>query len=454
MFSSALGAEEQANWNLRGRVTNDHIYDVIIVGAGAAGLAALRELDRAGKRVLCLEARDRIGGRIFTIRDGRSPIPIELGAEFVHGRPPEILKVVTSAPLTLYKCTEHAVHVRNGRVMNEQDAWVQVDEVMSALKAAVESGRDESFAEFLRHSDHPSSAKELATSYVEGFNAARSEVISIQALVKDQEAAHGIDGDTAFRLMGGYDELVRWLLQGIADVEQKLKQGCEVQSIRWKEGDATVEFRSGPWGSAATVKARSVIVTVPLGVLQAGAIRFDPAPEDSLKAANQLAFGQVFRVILRFDRPVWVERKEFAEAGFLLSKEKNFPTWWTTLPVQASSITGWSAGPRADELSGLPEAEVFSRAIEDLAHILRARESEVRERLQAVYFHNWQADPFARGAYSYVPAGAMSARETLAQPVANTLYFAGEATETNGHSATVHGAIATGIRAAKYILES
>lgn len=434
-------------------------FDVVIVGSGAAGLAALRELDRAGMRVLCLEARDRIGGRIYTVRDSRSPIPIELGAEFVHGLPPEIVDVAESAPLTLYKCTEHAVHVRNGRVREREDAWLQVDEVMTAMEAAVKDGRDETFTEFLAGLNASREAKELATSYVEGFNAARGDVIGIASLVKDQQAADEIDGDRSFRLMQGYDAVARWMIQSVEDVQSKLKLNCEVKVIRWTAGSATVEFASEASGATETVQAAKILVAAPLGVLQAhvgtpGAIRFDPEPDEVLHAAKQLRFGQVVRLILRFRHAVWEENEEFTETGFLLSNEKHFPTWWTPLPVRARSITGWSSGPRTDELLGLAKNEIVRRALHDLARIVGTSGAKLAASLETAYFHDWHSDIYARGAYSYVPAGAMNAREKLGQPVGETIYIAGEATELNGHSATVHGAIASGRRAARQILAS
>lgn len=432
-------------------------FDVVIVGAGAAGLAALRDLDRAGMRVLCLEARDRIGGRIYTMRDVRSPIPIELGAEFVHGLPREIVDVAESAPLTLYKCMEHAVHVRNGRVQKREDAWLQVDEVMKAMDAAVKRGRDETFAEFLAGLDASRGAKELATSYVEGFNAARADIIGIKSLVKDQEAADEIDGDRSFRLMQGYDAVAGWMIHGIEDLQSKLKLSYEVRAIGWTPGNARIEFASAVSAATETVQAGKVVVTAPLGVLQAdasapGTIRFNPEPDDVLQAAKQLRFGQVVRLILRFRHAVWEENEEFTETGFLLSDEKHFPTWWTPLPVQARSITGWSSGRRPGELLGLSKNEIVRHALHDLARILGTKDAKLAGLLEAAYFHDWHADVFARGAYSYVPAGAMNAREKLAQPVGDTIYIAGEATELNGHSATVHGAIASGRRAARQIL--
>ena len=410
-------------------------FDVVIVGAGVAGLAALRELNRAGVKALCLEARARIGGRILTVHDPLSPVPIELGAEFIHGRPPEIWNIVETAPLTVYDCTERALHIKNGRIQNRSDAWLPVDEIMAEMEKAAESGPDQSFEGFLKSTSHSADAKELATSYVEGFNAARADVIGIASLAQDARSADAIDGDRAFRLMNGYDSIPQYLLDG------EVRLNSIVENIEWSSTGVTVHNRSAINAQEERIKCRRAIVTVPLGVLQAGSISFDPQPIEILKAAHQLEFGQVVRVILRFRERVWEQKPELAEAGFLLSQEPVFPTWWTPLPMRAPIITGWSAGRKAT-----PDATI-ERAIEQFGHI-----TGISAPAEAAYFHDWGKDPFARGAYSYVPAGAMGARETLAQPVADTLYFAGEATETNGHSATVHGAIASGIRAARQIL--
>jgi monoamine oxidase len=159
------------------------------------------------------------------------------------------------------------------------------------------------------------------------------------------------------------------------------------------------------------------------------------------------------RVVLRFSHAWWEERGDFTDAGFWLSQENYFPTWWNTLPARTSLLTGWSAGPHADNLLGLTKSEIIQRALEDLSRLTGHSLHNLKASLQAAHFHNWHDDPFARGAYSYVPAGALHEREALAQPVENTLFFAGEATELNGHSATVHGAIATGYRAAQQVLK-
>jgi monoamine oxidase len=248
------------------------------------------------------------------------------------------------------------------------------------------------------------------------------------------------------------------MIHGIENLSNKLKLNCAVEAIKWKSGSASVQFVPQCSGESQTVAAGQVLITAPLGVLQAqpgaqGAIRFHPEPGETLHAAQELRFGQVLRLILRFQEPVWEKSEDYGETGFLLSNEKDFPTWWTPLPVRAPSMTGWSSGPHADDLLGRPKVEIVNRAIHDLSRILSTREAKLKELLQAAYFHDWHGDGFARGAYSYVPAHAMAAREKLARPVAGTLFFAGEATELNGHSATVHGAIASGRRAARQVLD-
>ncbi len=431
-------------------------FDVIIIGAGAAGITALAELDRTGARVLCFEARDRIGGRVLTIRDPFSPIPIELGAEFVHGRPREIWDIVRSSRLATYDCGERAVHLNGGKPQSPGDAWEEVERVMSDMQEFAASKPDQTFASFLEQAPGSQDAKRLAASYVEGFNAARQEVIGIASLAEDIRAAEKIDGDRSFRIFNGYDSVIVSISSLVSNIETKLRLNSVIERIDWKSGSATVHVRSALTGVVETFGARRVIVTIPLGVLQVtpdslGAIRFEPEPPGILSAARALRFGQVFRLVLRFREAFWESNPDIQGAGFLLSDERLFPTWWTPLPVHAPVITGWSAGPHADELAEQREQAIVAEGLASLARITGSSLDRLRGLLEAAYLHDWHRDPFARGAYSYVPAGALDARKVLAEPVADTLYFAGEATNLNGHSATVHGAIASGRRATRQI---
>jgi monoamine oxidase len=175
-----------------------------------------------------------------------------------------------------------------------------------------------------------------------------------------------------------------------------------------------------------------------------GVIRFEPEPVEILSTARALRFGHVVRLMLRFREAFWESNRDISDAGFLFSDERLFPTWWTSLPVHAPVLTGWSAGPHADELLGQSRSVVVSEALATLARVVGCARERLNGLLEAAYTHGWDEDPFALGAYSYVPAGALAARERLAEPVAETLYFAGEAANLKGHSGTVHGAIASG----------
>lgn len=418
---------------------------MLIIGAGVAGLAALAHLESAGVSAICVEARDRIGGRIHTVHDPLSPLPIELGAEFIHGRPPELWDIVREAALPVYDGTDASLHLKDGDVEERLDSWDFVDKILDDLQTAAANGPDMSFRQFLDGTAYPEAAKQSATGYVEGFNAAKAEIIGIHALAEETKAAAQIDGDRVFRFFQGYDSIPRHLLRS----SELLMLNHVVESVAWQRGSVSTKVR----GLERSIQTRRMIVTVPLGVLQAGDIAFEPEPAAILQAANRLRFGHVVRVVLRFQKPFWESKPEFAGAGFLLSQQPVFPTWWTTLAARSANITGWSAGAKAEPLLNQPRADVLKQALYSLASITGFAPGTVQENLAAAYLHDWHTDPFARGAYSYVPAGALDGRRALAEPVEDTLYFAGEATAQNGHSATVHGAIASGIRAARQILK-
>ena len=426
--------------------------EVLVIGAGAAGLSALREMHDAGVDALCVEARDRIGGRILTVIDPISPLPIELGAEFIHGRPPETWEVIRQRRIPVYDCDENAVHIVEGHVQQASDAWEQMDDITAEMKRVAASGADPVFSHFLKGTAFSDEAKRETTRYVEGFNAADRNIIGVASLALDAQAAESIEGNRNFRFANGYTDFISSFLSG--KMAGQIRLSSIVEAVQWERDHAAVHVRSASTGQRSTITVRRLLITVPLGVLQAKDIAFSPTPERILQAAAALAFGQVMRVVMRFHEPWWEEREDLGDAGFWLSGEGYFPTWWTTLPMRSTLLTGWSAGPCATELIGQPQVAVVQAALDDLSRVTLVPRERLEEQLEAVYFHDWQADPFSRGAYSYTPAGAMNARRVLAEPVEDTIFFAGEATETEGHGATVHGAIASGRRAAKQILRS
>jgi monoamine oxidase len=185
-----------------------------------------------------------------------------------------------------------------------------------------------------------------------------------------------------------------------------------------------------------------------VGVFQAapastGAVLFDPAPRAILKAATALESGPVYRVVFRFNEAFWEENEHLRQAGFLISNQTPFMSWWTTHPVMSPVLTGWSAGTSAEQFRDLDADTIANEALASLGKMLHRK----IPRPAAVHFHDWQADPFSRGAYSYVPVNAT--RRALSRPVDDRLFFAGEAANRNGNGATVHGAIESGVYAAE-----
>jgi monoamine oxidase len=445
--------------------------DVLVIGAGAAGLAAARSLSAAGLTVSLLEARDRIGGRICTQHLKSLPIPIECGAEFVHGKPPETWEIIEAAGLTVCEVAETHWLVENGTIVQCKDYPSEVASIINRLnRQADEPGlHDQSFQQFLneRCEDASEHARSLATAFVEGFNAAPADCISTQWLAESGRASEKIEGDKIFRILNGYDSVIEWLRAGLDPHLVTLRLNTVVTEIDWRRGRVEVKAQSSTGHPFPTFIASRAIVTLSLGVLQApddapGAIRFDPDLREKREAVGRLAMGQVIRIVLCFCDRFWEKGQlplnqkcgDLSQLTFLHSPSEPFPTWWTAMPVKAAVLTGWAGGRVAESLSHLPESLVLERAVESLAHLFGLSRADVEGQLRNWFVHDWQSDPFARGAYSYVPVGALDAPVILARPVDDTLFFAGEATNTDGHSGMVHGAIATGRRAADEVLSS
>jgi monoamine oxidase len=211
-------------------------------------------------------------------------------------------------------------------------------------------------------------------------------------------------------------------------------------------------------GAPFCEQARRCIVTLPLGILQQpatapGAVRFAPALDAKKGALAALASGPALKAILRFRRAFWeeVDGGRYRQAGFFQVPEAAFPTFWTALPLRAPVLVAWAGGPRARRLSGAPPTQMVRHSLASLQSLLGAG-FDVAGELEAAYVHDWQSDPYAAGAYSYVRVGGAGARKSLAAPLADTLFFAGEATDYEGESGTVAGALQSGLRAAREVL--
>lgn len=432
----------------------DDDADILIVGAGAAGLAAARELSAEGLKVIVLEARNRIGGRINTHLE---QFPIELGAEFVHGKPRETLSIVERAKLTLQEVPNVHWYVDDGILTRSGEFWSKVEDVMKEMSSF--DGPDESFAEFLNDYKRKTQIEDLetiATLYVEGFHAADADRIGVHGLNKTNEAAEQIDDEKQFRVQDGYSLIAKALHDDAVSSGAKFYLDTSVEEVRWTRNEVEVIT------SASTrFKARLLLITLPLSLLQNGTMRFTPALTDKQTVVSKLAMGDVVKVVLRFREPFWKDltilgednlRADLKELTFIHALNEPLPTWWTQFPADAPLLAGWAGGPRAQKLAHESEDSLLDHSIQALSHILQTSKTSLEGMLEAFYTHNWQTDKLSIGAYSYIPIGGIDATEALARPVEDTLFFAGEATNTTGHQGTVHGAIVTGLRAAREIL--
>ena len=425
---------------------------VLILGAGIAGLAAARMLLERGIRVVILEARDRVGGRIHSLQTGEGVL--ELGAEFVHGRAPELWALIEESGAKTAK--------RDGSMLREswdgelcEDEGMEHGDLFEPLESLADLQHDVSFADWLEASDVPEQQRPALRGYVEGFNAADANRISAMSLGVQQKAEESIGGERAFHVVGGYSQLTTFLANRVCELGGEIELNCTVRSVRWEPGEVTVETTAGEFDGARC------IVTFPLGVLQRAnrenGVRFDPEPE-ALTHARRLAMGSAERFTMVFRERWWeqstrLKKNALRDMSFLFSPRRLPPVWWTAHPEPEAmpKLVGWVGGPRAAQLTGRSAEERDRTSCIELGKVFELPETVVREALEATYRHDWSSDPFSRGAYSYVTAGALDAPQAMTRPEAGTLFFAGEHTDITGHWGTVHAALRSGLRAATQI---
>lgn len=427
--------------------------DVLIIGAGMAGLAAARSLAAKGWSVLVLEAQARVGGRILTSRIGDEVI--ELGAEFVHGKPPRLLALIEEAGLTAVERAGSFVQYRNG-AFYEDDSDDGPDESVSVLEQLGDlADGDLSFAEYLDELDTSEEKRASAIGFVEGFNAADYRTISTRALARQQRAEDASEGDRSFHVQGGYDQLPTFLAAKIEEHGGRLRLDTRVNSIAWQPGKVVAKTNQGSF------TARRAVIAIPLGVLLSGAVEFKPALPEAVRnvflPAGPIRMGSALRFTMIFREQFWrgaSPQPAMSELSFLIARQMVPPVWWTPYPEESHALTGWIGGPQAMELAGLSSAALAERGCESLAKMFQLEPGYLHGLVKGCYLHDWSADRNSLGAYSYVAKDGLAAPGMLAQPFCDTLYFAGEHTATDGHWGTVHAALDSGLRAADQIVHA
>jgi len=430
-------------------------FDVIVIGAGAAGLAAASLLSAHGLSVLVLEARDRVGGRILTEHAPRVPVPLELGAELIHGRPRSTFEWLARANVA-------AIDVPSVRFSGRAGRLRAANATLAAMKRALARvgipEADCSFDAFLAgpaRGKLGARAAALARALVEGFDAADPSNASALDTLVEWNGKSSADAPT-FRPAGGYEVLLDALTASLDRSRVELRLGAEVRRVEWRRGRVRVEGRR--LGEAFSAVAPRAVVTLPVGILAGAAdesatVRFEPALDAKRRALAALSSGAVLKVLLHFRSPFWetLDGGRYEDAVFFYDAAAEFRTFWTTLPARSTLLVAWCGGPRARALSGLPKERIAERAVASLAHVF-GEDAVASAPLEGVWLHDWQSDPYSLGAYSYVKVGGRGARAELAAPLEGTLYFAGEATDDDGDAATVAGALSSGERAAREII--
>ena len=420
-------------------------FDVIVIGAGIAGLAAAQRLGRRGLRVLVLEARQRAGGRILTQFPAGLHVPVELGAEFVHGGDAFLRAALRRGGLRLGPVHRDLWTRDADGIKRLKSHWQDIARVAQRIPA----GTTESFASYLRAQRGLNRAElQRLLAYAEGFNAAPASRLSARTI----RAEHGGVDSRQSRPKQGYQPLVDSLVEELRGLKVKLELGVPVTEIRWGRGAVEIRARG------RVFRAPRAIVTLPLGVLQAGVVKFAPRLADKQRTIRRLGWGHVARITFRFDPKFWTDPGPVpaklrsgrrATFGFLSVPGEDFPTWWA--PAAAEPVlVGWSGGPVAGNLVKQGVSACQARALRSLGRIFGVPASRLRRSVRGCWIHNWTADAFTRGAYSFPVAGFENGPAKLARPVAGTLFFAGEATADE--LGTVHGALSSGVRAADEVL--
>ena len=414
------------------------MHDAIIIGAGAAGLAAARELSGRGLDILLLEARDRIGGRVETLHLPDLAQPIELGAEFIHGDPQSTFAVVDAAALPVCELPDTHWWSTDGRWEEVRDFWGEIAKLRAQIRPRK---HDISFDAWMRaRKGLPARLREMACGFVEGYHAAHAERIS--ALVLKTADGEQEEENRQYRLPNGYDGVIEALRGGIHDERCELRLGTPVTSIQWSKGSVRVN---------GTHRAKALLLTVPIGVLKEGSIRFDPPLGEKQRAIDHIESGHVVKIAFRFRERVWDERAR--DLNFLHTNDRHMPTWWTAAPLRSPILVGWSGGRAAEGLLAEAADARLDRALAALARAFDLPKRRIEALLAGSWTHDWQSDPFSRGAYSYAGVGGSNAAAELARPLAGTLFFAGEATSSD-ETGTVAGAIDSGKRAATELFRS
>jgi monoamine oxidase len=421
--------------------------DILIIGAGAAGLMAARTLAKAGKKVIVLEARDRIGGRIHTVKHGPSQQLMELGAEFIHGDLPVTQCLLEEAGIAYPHASANMYKYENGNFTTGGPFVAHWDQLIKKLNALEQDITIDDFLQREFGADKYQSTRKMVRQYVSGYDNGDPAKASSFSLRKEWQAE---DMGAQYRIEGGYVSLVNYLADEIKQAGGQIHLNAIAKQIEWHQDSVKVTTNDGN-----IYEAPRVLIALPLGVLQAGvnepaSLSFKPEIPKLTKAIAAMGFGAVIKVLLEFNEAFWIN-EQTKDMGYLFS-EQEIPTWWTQHPQYTNLLTGWLGGPDAAAKIHTSNYEVLAQSLHSLANIFNYDIDKLKEKLLSGQIVNWTADEFTLGSYAYDTIAADQARKIICQPIQDTIFFAGEYLYEGTAMGTVEAALTTGLRMAERIL--
>ncbi len=409
--------------------------DVVIIGAGMAGLTAARALTGGGLDVVVLEAGDRVGGRVWSIRD-LGDQPVEAGAEFIHGAGAATWGDVRAAGLR----TVATPYLWTWMNLGNKTKWLPIHlanpDVWKSfgLALTLRNPPDVSAAELLEAKGYKGRSRELAGLMLTAHLPGSIDEVGVAGLEAD--GVLHLESGVNHRIVSGYDLLPEYLATGL-----DIRFGRRVDTIKYSDAGVEVVTSDG-----TTVSATAGITTLPHGVLTRGGITFDPPlPTAKTDALTRIASGAVTKVLMHFDDSFWPEHATQVVCG-----EGPVTLYWPTSYRTKGSpvLSAYSTGPRAKILSDAGPDRALEIVLDDIERVFPG--SRPRSRLIESRFIDWMTDPNALGGYTFLTPGGVGARAQLAAPT-GALMWAGSATEWKPVAATVEAAYLSGLRSARQI---
>jgi monoamine oxidase len=418
----------------------DHI---LIVGAGAAGLMACRELLRSGKRVTILEARHRCGGRICPLPASEFGYAAEGGPEFIHGEAPHTRSLLHEAGLKISPIEGVRWNVRDGVFSKADSAAPDTGRLFQAL-AELES--DLPVLEFIRRHFSGSQDVELRRvimRMVEGYDAADPARASTFGL-RDEWVGRGLGNHG--RIVGGYGAPIDFLAAQCRRLGASMHLGVVVQAIETSSRGIAARCIDG-----RAYEGDAAILTVPLPLLTE--IQLPNAARQNAAMSTGMGFGNVVKFLLRFTARWWLEAssEDFTDLSFLFT-DSSIPTWWTQYPSGNAVLTGWLSGPPTQAVMHLDETKLIEMALNTLAKVFKVAEAHLKRDLVSARAINWGNDWFARGAYSYVTLETRKIQSLLCNSNSDDVFFSGEAFYSGRDVGTVEAALASGLETARTLV--